>query len=289
MTTTLDLPLAPSDHARAAALGALTATPRRRPAAPVSLAAARGLATPSLHDPSGSALGVPTATAPQQRLADLLATLPLFEHLPLAERLGLARNAQVRRARRDELLVRQGDTDTQPLLVLVSGRAYVERTGDTGRQVLLDVLERGARIGELSLLDGSAQHASVRSVSACELLAIPSSDVLNGMRRSPLFCHAWTTELVRRMRQANQRVMTMSLHGVRDRVLARLQLTAEPDAEGCQVVPPRYGRTELARMVGASREMVCRVLRGLAAEGAIALRQDRSIALLAPACAYNGT
>jgi CRP/FNR family transcriptional regulator, cyclic AMP receptor protein len=206
------------------------------------------------------------------RQVPLLATLPddLIELL--------AQRAQVRRCARGDLLLEQDGLDAW-VYVLRHGRAHVERTGPNGRSVLLDVLEPGALVGELSLIDGQPHNASVRCVQACEVLVLRGSDLLLCQAQAPAFSMAWACALVGRLRDMNQRITSMSLDGVRDRVWWQLTRWSAADAAGHRVVSGRIGRNELARMVGASREMVCRVMRGLQAAGRIELRPDRSILL----------
>jgi len=268
------MPLEPSRHAGDALVS--------RQAALIALHPQRqaGLSRPSLASaPTLDQLLAPMqGQAITQRLCDLLADLPLFSVLSPAQRLSLALNGQLRRCARDDQIVRQDSHDSS-LFVLVSGRAYAERVGDNGRDVLLQVLEPGARVGEMCLLDGRPHNATVRCVSPCEVLVLRGSDVLACITRDAAFCNAWTQALVKSLRRANRRIAQMSLLGVRDRVLLRLHEIAAPGPMGEPVVNAQAGRTELARMVGASREMVCRVLRGLEAEQAITVHEDRSITL----------
>lgn len=227
-------------------------------------------------------------TAPSLRLAPapqtanpLLAHLhqqPLFQWLPEQLQQMLASAAQIRRYARDHHVVQQDRLDSN-LYLLLRGRAHAERTGPNGRQVLLEVLQPGARIGEMSLLDGEAHNASVRCVLPCDVLVLRGADVLSCQAQSAAFSQAWMADLVGRLRQSNRRIRSMSLDGVRARVLWQLHEWGRADAQGTLVVSSRIGRSELARIVGASREMVCRVLRALQSNGQIELRDDRSIAL----------
>ena len=220
--------------------------------------------------------GAPTLPSPY--LLHVLREVPVFQALsePL---LGLLTvRAQLRRYARDEVIVRQDGVDGQ-LFVLRKGRAHAERAGANGRSVLLDVLGPGAFIGEMNLIDGAPHSASVRCVQASEVLVLRGAEVMHCQAQSPEFSQAWAIALVRRMRESNQRIMSMSLDGVRERVLWQLGRWSELDPPAGRVVSSRIGRNELARMVGASREMVCRVLRSLQAAGRIELRRDRSILL----------
>lgn len=240
-----------------------------QPAQPVKLTPAPRL------DPASPTIG------PPPQVLQMLREVPLFQTLP-EPLLGLLTvRAQLRRHARDDLIVRQGGVDGL-LFILRQGRAHVERAAESRRTVLLDVLEPGALIGEMSLIDGAPHGASVRCVQPCEVLVLRGAEVMHCQAQSPDFSQAWACALVQRLRESNQRIMSMSLDGVRERVLWQLNQWSEPVAPAGRVVSSRIGRSELARMVGASREMVCRVLRALQTAGRIELRRDRSILLRDP-------
>jgi CRP/FNR family transcriptional regulator, cyclic AMP receptor protein len=217
-------------------------------------------------------------TLPSRYLLQVLREVPMFHSLPEPLLGLLSARAQLRRHARDDVIVRQDSVDGL-LFVLRQGRAHVERAGDNGRTVLLDVLGPGAFIGEMSLIDGAPHSANVRCVQACEVLVLRGAEVMHCQAQSPEFSQAWAIALVRRLRETNQRIMSMSLDGVRERVLWQLTQWSELVPPAGRVVSNRIGRNELARMVGASREMVCRVLRSLQAAGIVELRRDRSILL----------
>jgi CRP-like cAMP-binding protein len=227
-------------------------------------------ATPPMTPASG-----PTAS---QQLMQTLREVPLLADLPESLIGLLSLRAQLRRYARDDFIVRQDGMDAT-LFVLRRGRAHVVRSGENDRLVLLDVLEPGALIGELSLIDGLAHTASVRCVQPCEVLALRGAEIMHCQSQCADFSHAWALALVRRLRESNQRIMSMSLDGVRDRVLWQLEQWSSFGPDGQRLVSARVGRNELARMVGASREMVCRVLRSLQSSGRIEVRADRSIVL----------
>lgn len=252
-------------------------TPTQYPSAPPALAAFR----PPSSAPVGTAPRAEAAPTNSAQLLPMLREVRLFDELsePLIGLLSV--RAQLKRYARDDLIIRQ-DTVDGLLFVLRQGRAHVERAGANGRSVLLDVLEPGALIGELSLIDGAPHGASVRCVQPCEVLVLRGAEVMHCQAQSPGFSQAWASALVRRLRGANRRIMSMSLDGVRDRVLWQLEQWSEHAPPDARVVSGRMGRGELARMVGASREMVCRVLRSLQAAGRIELRRDRSIVLRDP-------
>lgn len=197
----------------------------------------------------------------------MLRGLPLLR--PLSDKLcsHLAAHAEIQVYGRGERVVEQGQIDDL-LYVFLSGRAYATRTGPTGRDVLFEVLEYGAHIGELGLIDGEPHAATVRCVTPCKVLLIPGAEFLHCMGQSPELTQLLTQTLVKRLRLANHRIASLALQDVRARVLNQLAFVAE-QRDGQQVLPKTINRTELACTVGASREMVSRIIKALLKSGTL--------------------
>jgi CRP/FNR family cyclic AMP-dependent transcriptional regulator len=82
--------------------------------------------------------------------------------------------------------------------------------------------------------------------------------------------------VVGRLREADRKIASLALMDVNGRV-ARLLIELAKDVNGVWVVDT--GSEEIARMVGASREMVSRVLKEMREEGLIS-RDKRKIIVL---------
>ena len=74
--------------------------------------------------------------------------------------------------------------------------------------------------------------------------------------------------LVKRLRVADQKIETLALLDVYGRV-ARVLLDFSENIDGERVVKGKLPRQEIAKMIGASREMVSRVMKGLETDGYI--------------------
>ena len=74
--------------------------------------------------------------------------------------------------------------------------------------------------------------------------------------------------LVHRLRAADRQIESLALLDVYGRV-ARLLLQAAETMDGRKVVTQKLTKQDIAKMVGASREMVSRVMRDLTAQGHI--------------------
>lgn len=211
----------------------------------------------------------------------MLRDMPLFRVLDESQLEQLAARAVVRHFRRGERVVEQGrQQDT--LFILLSGKAHAMRTGANGRSLLLQVLKPGDFFGELGVIDGQAHNGSVRCLVQCDVLMLPGRDVDRALMQWPEFAQAMVQIMVQHLRATNRRIASLALHDVHDRVIDYLRENGEPVADGVFHVRGRVSRTEMAFMVGASREMVCRVMRQLGRRGIIDARTDGSIVVRPP-------
>jgi CRP/FNR family cyclic AMP-dependent transcriptional regulator len=79
--------------------------------------------------------------------------------------------------------------------------------------------------------------------------------------------------LVKRLREADNQIGSLALMDVFGRV-ARLLLETSEVIGGERVVTTKLSKQDIARMIGASREMVSRVMKHLQAAGYIEVRAD---------------
>jgi CRP/FNR family cyclic AMP-dependent transcriptional regulator len=77
--------------------------------------------------------------------------------------------------------------------------------------------------------------------------------------------------LVRRLREADRKIGSLALLDVYGRV-ARLLLDMSENVDGEKIVTKRLPKQDIAKMIGASREMVSRVMKDLQTGGYIEMR-----------------
>jgi CRP/FNR family cyclic AMP-dependent transcriptional regulator len=78
--------------------------------------------------------------------------------------------------------------------------------------------------------------------------------------------------LVQRLRQADRKIESLALMDVYGRVARALLEFAVPTATGKWLIRDKISRQDIAKMVGASREMVSRVMKDLEDRGFIETR-----------------
>jgi CRP/FNR family cyclic AMP-dependent transcriptional regulator len=84
--------------------------------------------------------------------------------------------------------------------------------------------------------------------------------------------------LVKRLREADRKIESLALLDVYGRV-ARVLLEFSEVKDGVRVLRDKLPRQDVAKMIGASREMVSRVMKGLETDGFLVLQPDGSYVL----------
>ena len=196
-----------------------------------------------------------------------LRRVPLFASLTDAQVETLAAASTRRAFPKGRMIVAEGEP-SQSLYILLSGRAKVQRSDSEGKEVILAVLTSGEFFGEMSLIDDAPRSASVITIESCDFMAIQKETFKQMLVQSPEMCQAIMRGLVKRLREADRKIETLALLDVYGRV-ARVLLDFSEVVGEERVVKGKLPRQEIAKMIGASREMVSRVMKGLEIEGYI--------------------
>ncbi|MEP7281467.1 MAG: cyclic nucleotide-binding domain-containing protein [Rubrivivax sp.] len=199
---------------------------------------------------------------------DLIRRVPLFSMLTADQAQAIADSVTKRRFRRGELVVEQG-RKSNALFILLNGRARVLTADARGREVILAVLESGDYVGEMSLIDNESHSATVRAEVQTDMLVLQRTDFARCLPENSTLSYAILRGLVRRLRNADRQIESLALLDVYGRVARTLLDMAETDAEGVQIIRHKVSRQDMAKVVGASREMVSRVMKDLEEKGVI--------------------
>jgi CRP/FNR family cyclic AMP-dependent transcriptional regulator len=202
----------------------------------------------------------------------LLRTVPLFSGLDDSELERLSKVSGRRRATRGEQVVRAGE-DAEALLVMLNGRAKVTNFDEEGREIILAWLGPGEFFGEMGLIDGSPRSASVIAVENCELMVLGKAEFQRCMQDNFQVAQKLMQILVQRLREADRHIESLALLDVYGRV-ARLLIDMSTEEDGKRVIRKKISKQDMARMIGASREMVSKVMRDLEVGGYIDVRDD---------------
>jgi CRP/FNR family cyclic AMP-dependent transcriptional regulator len=202
----------------------------------------------------------------------LLRNVPLLSVLSEAELTLLARVVTRKSYSRGSLILGAGDP-TDSLYILISGRIKVFMSDLDGKEVILAILGPNEFVGEMGLIDNSPRSANVVALEPCEIVCISKSDFKRCLAENFDMAMAVMRGLVKRLREADNQIGSLALMDVFGRV-ARLLLESAEVVNGEKVVAKKLSKQDIARMIGASREMVSRVMKHLQTAGYIEERAN---------------
>ena len=200
----------------------------------------------------------------------VLKNVPMFASFPEESLRLLATLVTRKSVTRGTTIMVAGDP-TDSLYIVISGRLKVMMSDAEGKEVILAILGSGEFFGEMGLIDDSPRSASVLAIEPCELLSISKRDFKSCLAQNFEMAMAVMKGLVRRLREADRKIGSLALLDVYGRV-ARLLLDMSESVDGQKVVTKRLPKQDIAKMIGASREMVSRVMKDLQMGGYIEMR-----------------
>ncbi len=207
---------------------------------------------------------------------ELIRRVPLFSMLTASQAESVADAVVKRRFRRGEPIVEQGKK-SNALSIILTGRARVVTADSRGREVILATLQPGDYVGEMSLIDEEPHSATVLAEVQTDALILRRLEFARCLPENSSMAYAVMRGLVQRLRHADRKIESLALMDVYGRVARALLEFADEDAEGRAVIRDKVSRQDLAKMVGASREMVSRVMKDLEERGFIETREDGSL------------
>jgi CRP/FNR family transcriptional regulator, cyclic AMP receptor protein len=200
----------------------------------------------------------------------------LFTHVEADALERLASQMRRRRFRRGEVVFHQGDVGDS-LQIVSSGSVKIVLASPEGEEAIIASLQPGDFFGELALLDGAPRSTTATAIEATETLALPREPFLDLLGQDPriglALLHAVAGEL-RRLTGHVEELHFLDLAGRLAMRLARLAREAEPDASERVALNWPYTQSDLAAMIGGTRQSVNRLLSGLVDEGLLVVERD---------------
>ena len=188
----------------------------------------------------------------------------------------IAASGVVRSYPKNTILINEGDIGDS-LFIVVSGRVKVYSSNQAGREVVIAFHGPGEYIGEMSL-DGSPRSASVVTLEPTTCALVNRASFREFILAHPDFALHLIERLIQRVRLTTENVKSLALSDVYGR-LVKLLLALAVDHDGKLVVPEKLTQQDIAERVGASRDMISRLMKDLVAGGYLAI-QDRTITIL---------
>lgn len=191
-----------------------------------------------------------------------LARVDIFAGLSPAELDILQESSFCRRYPKNTVIITEGDS-ADALYLITAGRVKVYCSESNGKEYIINTLTDGEYFGELAMLDDEKRSASIRTMEPCTFQVIERDDFERIYAAHPNMQRVLIRNLAGRVRCLTDVVKSLALQDVYGRVARVLTGMAKPRDAGSQVIDERLTQQEIADRVGASREMVARILKDL--------------------------
>jgi CRP/FNR family transcriptional regulator, cyclic AMP receptor protein len=204
-----------------------------------------------------------------------LKKIPLLSNLPTDALLALADKAKSAKFPKQATIIMEGD-ETSSLYIILSGKVRVFSSDDKSKEVTLLIQEPGSYFGEIALLSDEPRSASVVTLESTVCAMISKSDFINWLMIHPDVAISLLGVLSEKIRQLTDKVRVMALSNVYERAVKALQAMAVVEGN-VTIIHNRPTQQELASMVGASREMVNKIMHELTKGGYVTIEEKSLI------------
>jgi len=188
----------------------------------------------------------------------------------------IAATGVIRTFPRNTVLINEGDVG-DALYVLLTGRVKVFSSNEAGREFVIDFHGPGEYVGEMSL-DGEPRSASVMTVEPTTCAVVNRAQFRDFVLAHPDFAMHLIERLIHRVRVTTGNLKSLALSDVYGR-LVRLLNALACDVDGRLTVPEKLTQQDIADRIGASRDMIGKLMKDLIAGGYLAV-EDRTITIV---------
>ena len=202
-----------------------------------------------------------------------LRSIPLFEGVAEAELHALAECTVTRSYPKQAIIVSEGD-DTDSLYLVLAGRVKVYLSDEAGKELILAIKGPGQYFGEM-VLDSQPRSASVMTLEPSQFAILSRADFKAFLLRHAEVALQLIENLIRVARGLTHNVRSLAMLDVYGRVARILLELAVDQGGGKLVIPEKLTQKDIAARVGASREMINRILRDLTTGGYVTLEGGR--------------
>ncbi|MEA2740832.1 MAG: family transcriptional regulator, cyclic receptor protein [Acetobacteraceae bacterium] len=201
------------------------------------------------------------ANAPLNR-EEILAGHFLLRYLRQEELSRIAGSAVLVRHKAQATIFQRGDPGAS-MMAVVSGRVKICTFSADGKELVLNIIDRGSLFGEIALLDGQPRSADAVALDDTELLVLDRNRLMPILTANPETAARMITVLCQRLRQTSEALEDALLRDAPSRVargLLRLARTfGKPEAGGTRL-DIKLSQQQMGSLIGISRESINRYI-----------------------------
>jgi CRP-like cAMP-binding protein len=200
-----------------------------------------------------------------------MARSPLFHGISDDELTRIALMMVRHRYRKDEVIFHEGDPGDS-LHVVVEGRVKITRESAEGEEAIVVILQAGDSFGELVMLDGAPRSATATAMEPTETMTMARSTFVELVDGGSPFRTQLLTGIARRLRRLTDQLAEVHFLDLAGRLalqLTRLAEEAQPGATADITLSRTLTQSDLAAMVGGTRQRVNQIIGDFTDEGLI--------------------
>lgn len=172
------------------------------------------------------------------------------------------------------------DDEADGLRIVMEGLVRIWINDADGQELTITLAEPGDSIGEIALLDGQARSANATTMEPCTLLFLSRASFDTVFDRNPAFARQIVILLCERLRRNTDDLRGFAFDSLQARLAKKIHELAFSHAsikDGAAHFERTFSQTDLAQMLGATREAVNKRLAAMTKAGLIELEQGRII------------
>ena len=213
---------------------------------------------------------------------DVLDKFSLFHGLSSEDRTALG--ALLRRQQFNAgAIIMSAEQVGEAVYLILEGTVKIHISRDDGPNVVIAILGPGDIVGEMSLIDDTRRCASVLALESSTLLSMDRNVFRRCLRTMPILSYNLACILTARLRIADAHIEALATCDVESRVARQLvaftKRYGRATANGGLLIPIRITQSDIASMVGASRETVNKIIVSYKERKFISVDSDQRITI----------
>lgn len=201
-------------------------------------------------------------------ITETLSSTTLFSGMEPDDIEVVASQTVIKKFPKNTVIVGQGD-ETDSLYIIVQGKVDVFLHNDKGKEIIINTLGECETFGELAPLGGIPRQASIITTEDSIFGIISRQVFVDTLLAKPSISMRIIDLLISRIQDLTEEVSSLALEDVYNRVVRVLYKHA--DEVGEKLITEKLTQQDIASRVGATREMVHRILKELKTGGYISI------------------
>lgn len=200
----------------------------------------------------------------------------VFSHLSDDELSHLTQRIHIREYSKNAKFMHEGDSNNYMYLI-VYGRVKISIYNSEGKETIVAIRQSGDHFGEMSLIDGKTNSATVSAMEKTVIAVIYKEDFCQLLHSQPNLLFGMLRDMCFRLREANQIIQRLSYNKAPQKLSLLfknyINRYGKKD-EGFVVLTIKLTHQEIADMSGLVRETVTATINQWKTDGLVSTNDD---------------